>query len=255
MVVIAVLCIGIGMIPGLFYAMLPFKVGLSALLRQVTWSPNAASFLVASPYLSHADRHQAHSSTIKLDFDWFYRRLGRKLGEAVEDESNAERGSGWSSAVGSGARRMNDRLHRHHGPEGVLGRTWPTGTMAFWTTVMLAAYLILVKPLTARTSMDRLRELFENLLYPELQAYGRKDRDRLLQEASKEPYDFLEWVGILAALVLVVSFTRYGVAGFSLVDRFAVMLANFLVAVPLLVVTVGPFLVRRTRRGLQKRRR
>ncbi|RPJ32001.1 MAG: hypothetical protein EHM35_11905 [Planctomycetaceae bacterium] len=51
--------------------------------------------------------------------------------------------------------------------------------------------------------------MIENLLYPELQAYGRKDRVRLLQEASKEPLDFLEWVGILTALVLVVSFTRY----------------------------------------------
>ena len=75
------------------------------------------------------------------------------------------------------------------------------------------------------------------------------------KEASKEPFDFLEWVGILAALVFVVSFTRYSVAGFNLIDRFAVALANFLVAVPLLVLTVGPFLVRRTRRGLQKRRR
>lgn len=65
----------------------------------------------------------------------------------------------------------------------------------------------------------------------------------------------ISWKGrMLAALVRVVSLTRYGIAGFSLVDRFAAMLANFLVAIPLLVVTVGPFLVRRTRRGLQKRR-
>jgi multicomponent Na+:H+ antiporter subunit D len=35
------------------------------------------------------------------------------------------------------------RLHRHHGPEGALARPWPVGTMAFWTTVMLAAYLVL----------------------------------------------------------------------------------------------------------------
>jgi hypothetical protein len=104
-------------------------------------------------------------------------------------------------------------------------------------------------------NIERLKELTENLLYPELVTYGRRDRARLLKEASKEPFDFLEWVGILAALVLVVSFTRYGVAGFSLVDRFAVMLVNFLVAIPLLVVTVGPFLIRRTRRGLQKRQR
>ena len=99
-----------------------------------------------------------------------------------------------------------------------------------------------------------LRELMENLLYPELLAYGRQDRARLLKEASKEPYDFLEWIGILAALVLVVSFTRYGVAGLGLAHRFAVAVAKFIVAVPLLVVTVGPFLVRRTRRGLQKRK-
>jgi hypothetical protein len=103
--------------------------------------------------------------------------------------------------------------------------------------------------------MEQLKELFENLLYPELQAYDHRERARLLREASKEPFDFLEWAGMLAALVFVVSVTRYSVAGFSLVDRFAVMLANFLVAIPLLVVTVGPFLVRRTRRGLQKHRR
>jgi hypothetical protein len=102
--------------------------------------------------------------------------------------------------------------------------------------------------------MDRLRDLIENLLFPELKAYGRRDRARLLQEASKEPFDSLEWAGILAGLVFAVLLTRYSVAGLSLVDRFAVALANFLVAVPLLVLTVGPFLVRRTRRGLQKRR-
>ena len=103
-------------------------------------------------------------------------------------------------------------------------------------------------------NIERLRELIENLVYPELVTYGRRDRARLLKEASKEPFDFLEWIGILAALIFVVSLTRYSVAGFSLVDRLAVMLANFLVAIPLLVLTVGPFLVRRTRRGLQKRR-
>ena len=77
-----------------------------------------------------------------LDFDWFYRRLGRNLGRGLDDVTS--RAWQWLvGSVGSSARRVNDRLRRHHGPEGVLGRTWPTGTMAFWTTVMLAAYLIL----------------------------------------------------------------------------------------------------------------
>jgi len=34
-------------------------------------------------------------------------------------------------------------LRATHGPEGVLGRPLPTGTMALWATVMLGAYLVL----------------------------------------------------------------------------------------------------------------
>jgi hypothetical protein len=103
--------------------------------------------------------------------------------------------------------------------------------------------------------MGRLSELMENLLYPELRAYGRQDRARLLRDARQEPFELLEWAGILAALVIVAGLTRYSVAGFGLADRIAVALANFLVAVPLLVATAGPFLVRRTRRGLRQRLR
>ena len=103
--------------------------------------------------------------------------------------------------------------------------------------------------------MGRLSELMENLLYPELRAYGRQDRARLLRDARQEPFELLEWAGILAALVIVAGLTRYSVAGFGLADRIAVALANFIVAVPLLVATAGPFLVRRTRRGLRQRLR
>jgi hypothetical protein len=103
--------------------------------------------------------------------------------------------------------------------------------------------------------MGRLSELMENLLYPELRAYGRQDRARLLRDARQEPFELLEWAGILAALVIVAGVTRYSVAGFGLADRIAVALANFIVAVPLLVATAGPFLVRRTRRGLRQRLR
>ena len=33
--------------------------------------------------------------------------------------------------------------HRHHGADGIMARTWPTGLMAFWTTIVLAAFLVL----------------------------------------------------------------------------------------------------------------
>lgn len=96
-----------------------------------------------------------------------------------------------------------------------------------------------------------IKQQIENLLYPELRAYGRADRDRLLKKASDTPLDLVEWVGILAALAFVVVLTRYSVAGFGLADRIAVGLMNFVLAILLLGITAGPFLVRRNRRGLR----
>jgi multicomponent Na+:H+ antiporter subunit D len=55
-------------------------------------------------------------------------------------------GSAWRRLVAwawLGAVYLGYQLHRHHGPGGMFGRTGPTGTMAFWTTVMLTLYLIL----------------------------------------------------------------------------------------------------------------
>ena len=144
MAVTAVLCIGIGTFPGLFYALLPFKADYQpysldhvvAQMQLLFWSALAFTLLMRTGI------YPPELRSINLDFDWFYRRLGSNLGRRLEDATS--RAWQWLvSAVGSGARRVNERLHRHHGPEGVLGRTWPTGTMAFWTTVMLAAYLIL----------------------------------------------------------------------------------------------------------------
>jgi hypothetical protein len=103
----------------------------------------------------------------------------------------------------------------------------------------------------AMPMIHRIKEEIENLLYPELRPYGRTDRDRLLQKAAETPLDFIEWAGILAALVFVVALTRYSVAEFGLADRIAVALVNFLVAMVLLGIAAGPFLVRRTRRGLR----
>jgi hypothetical protein len=46
--------------------------------------------------------------------------------------------------------------------------------------------------------------------------------------------------------------TRYSVAGLTPVGRIATVFANFIVALPLMLVLGGPFYVRRTRRGLRE---
>ena len=99
--------------------------------------------------------------------------------------------------------------------------------------------------------IQKLRRSVEDLLYPMLRPYNRSDRDRLLKEAKRTPLDVIEWIGILGALLLVSALTRYSAADLGALGRFATALANFGVALVLLGITAGPFLVRRTRRGLR----
>jgi multicomponent Na+:H+ antiporter subunit D len=141
MLLFSVICIGLGVMPAPLYALLPYNVD---------YVPYTASHVVSQLQLLLFSGLAfflmlgwlKRTLTITLDVDWIYRRLGPRLGRALDHAAD----TAWQRLVGVvawGANRVNDRLHRHHGPEGVFGRTWPTGTMAFWTTLMLAAYLIL----------------------------------------------------------------------------------------------------------------
>ena len=38
--------------------------------------------------------------------------------------------------------RIRDGVHRHHGVEGLMARTWSTGGMVLWVALMLAGYLL-----------------------------------------------------------------------------------------------------------------
>jgi multicomponent Na+:H+ antiporter subunit D len=141
MVIFAAICIGLGMIPGPLYAMLPYKVDYVPYTPSHVVSQLQLLLFSGLAFFLMLDRLK-RTLTITLDVDWIYRRLGPRLAQALDHALDAA----WQRLVGVigwGTNRVNERLHRHHGPEGVFGRTWPTGTMAFWTTLMLAAYLII----------------------------------------------------------------------------------------------------------------
>jgi multicomponent Na+:H+ antiporter subunit D len=141
MVLFSALCIGLGIMPGPLYAMLPFAVDY------VPYTPSHVVFQLQLLLFSGLAFFLMlgwlkRTLTITLDVDWLYRRLGLNLARTLNDLA----GQVWQWLVTSAAlaaKYLNTHLHQHHGPQGVLGRTWPTGTMAFWTTVMLAVYLIL----------------------------------------------------------------------------------------------------------------
>ena len=43
----------------------------------------------------------------------------------------------------NGLHRMVAYMFRHHGPEGILARTWPTGSMALWVALLLGGFLLI----------------------------------------------------------------------------------------------------------------
>ena len=93
---------------------------------------------------------------------------------------------------------------------------------------------------------------WEYWLYPTLGKFELEDRSRALANAKEVSFDAIEVIGIGVALVLVIALTRYSTAHLGFIARVGAAFANFVVAVPLLLVFAGPFYVRRVRRGLRE---
>ena len=95
-------------------------------------------------------------------------------------------------------------------------------------------------------------ERISEWLYPELRGRTPRERQEMLTKAREGSFDVMELVGLAMALALTVFLTRYSVAEMTSAGRFAAILANFVIAIPLLLLFGGPFYFRRTRRHLRK---
>lgn len=93
------------------------------------------------------------------------------------------------------------------------------------------------------------------VLLPELRQFAEAERDEALRAARNTALDFVELVAMAAGVVAVTALTRHMLHDPATSTRFGATLANFAVAVPLLTVVLGPFHVRRLRRGLRQRLR
>jgi hypothetical protein len=92
-------------------------------------------------------------------------------------------------------------------------------------------------------------------LLPELRQFPAAEQDEALNAARHTALDFIELLGMAAGLVVVTAITRYTLDDANLSTKFAATLLNFVVAVPLLALVLGPFHLRRLRRGLRERLR
>jgi len=88
--------------------------------------------------------------------------------------------------------------------------------------------------------------------YPALGKLPHAEWDQALKQARETSFDMIEWIGVLAGIAFVTYLLRVDAdhaAALALPVRY---FAEFLAAVPLLVLVVGPFYLRRTRRGLDQ---
>jgi len=141
MVFFAALCIGLGIWYEPLYRLLPYAVdytpytGAHVLTQlQLLLFSGLAFFIML--------RYMQRTLTITLDYDWVWRRLLPALLAPLAHLTRAAQ-----TAVGNSARRAGANLlslvHRHHGPQGRIAGTWPTGSMALWVLVLLLGYLLL----------------------------------------------------------------------------------------------------------------
>ena len=141
MLLFAALCVGLGVVPGPLYALLPFKVdfvpytGSHVIFQLQLLLFSGLAFFLMLGWLQR-------TLTITLDVDWLYRRLGVVVLRQFDLWVQAS-WSGFAGAAARSARMIVDWTYRHHGADGIMARTWPTGLMAFWATIVLAAYLVL----------------------------------------------------------------------------------------------------------------
>ena len=141
MVLLAAGCIALGVFHQPFYALLPYAVDYhpyapaKVLYYVQLLLFSGLAFFVLLPLMKR-------TRTISLDWDWFWRgpgvRLGRWLTRAVESLESGVAGAGRSLTSWSAARTA-----ALLGPGGRFHRPLPIGGTALWIAVLLTAFVVI----------------------------------------------------------------------------------------------------------------
>lgn len=139
----AFVCVFIGCYPWLLYSMLPHPVEYSPYTADHVLTQCQLLFFSALAFclLKLSGLYPPELPSTHVDVDWTYRKLLPCFGRWVNGwyrlfvDHSLEKSKRWLESTLSA-------LHHYHGPAGIFARTWPTGSMAFWTTLLLGAYLL-----------------------------------------------------------------------------------------------------------------
>ena len=143
MTLAAVLCILIGCQPQYLYALLPWEVDYwpydtTHVLAQLQLLFFAA---LAFVWLNKVGLYPPELPSVNIDAEWLYRRL-LPAGVRAAQKGLMPAWTGLNAALSGRANALAAFLSRHHGPSGLMARTWPTGSMAIWVAVLLAVFVV-----------------------------------------------------------------------------------------------------------------
>ncbi len=88
--------------------------------------------------------------------------------------------------------------------------------------------------------------------YPSLRQLLPSDWETALKQARETDFDVIELIGILAGMTCVTYLLRFDAVQAAELTLPVKYFIQFMQAVPLLVLTIAPFHLRRTRRGLDR---
>jgi multicomponent Na+:H+ antiporter subunit D len=144
MTLAAILCVMIGCYPDMLYKLLPYDISFTPYdtTHVLTQLQLLAFAILGVVYLHRSGRYPAEIPSINLDAEWLYRRLLPAVYRGIVHLFSIS-AMVTGGLIKQGIDLCAESLARHHGPRGILARTWPTGSMVLWVAVLLATYLIL----------------------------------------------------------------------------------------------------------------
>ncbi len=126
-----------------FYELLPYPVDYEVYTTTHVITQSQLLFFSALAFatLMRTGLYPPELRSVNLDADWLYRRVGLRVWDGVAAACVALHRAGYAVA-GRLAARALATAQRHLGPQGFLGRSWLTASMALWVALLLAAYLV-----------------------------------------------------------------------------------------------------------------
>jgi len=141
MAVFSFLCIALGLFPQPLYAILPYPVDYRPYTVEHVVSQLQLLLFAGFAFFVLLSQMR-RTLTISLDFDWFYRKFLHQLADEFTLRTARAREQLEDRAYAR-VRALIGNLYAHHGPHGVLARSWPTGSMVLWVALMLGCTLLL----------------------------------------------------------------------------------------------------------------